>query len=153
MQSTKKTWVCPLYFPLLFHHIHINNYIPVMFRKSNKYTNTFTFKCILPSLKVFQLLLGQWVFFPFPVLTTGGSHRHTDQMGLQPGPTHAALPSQILLQTAGWEREQQDPLPWPQLQVREGQRSVMFRYMIMICYDIYSRDHYRSFGYFDFWGF
>lgn len=69
-----------------------------------------------------QLLLIQWAL-SFTVLTTGGRHRHSDQMGLQSGPTHAALPSQILLQTARWEREQQDPLPRPQFQVSQGQRS------------------------------
>lgn len=61
--------------------------------------------------------------FPFPLPTTGGRHWHPNQMGLQPGPAHAALPSQILLQTAGREREQQDAVPRPQLQVSQGQRS------------------------------
>lgn len=41
------------------------------------------------------------VFLLFPLLTTGGRHWHPDQMGLQPGPPHAALPSQVLLQAAG----------------------------------------------------
>lgn len=59
----------------------------------------------------------------FPLLTTGGRHRHPDQMGLQPGPAHGALPAQVLLQTSGREGEQPDALPRPQLQVSEGPRS------------------------------
>ncbi len=75
----------------------------------------------LPPLKVFRLTDSFKVFFPLSA--TGGRHWHPDQMGLQPGPAHAALPSQILLQTAGREGEQQDTLPRPQLQVSEGQPS------------------------------
>lgn len=32
-------------------------------------------------------------FFIFPLMATGGRHWHPDQMGLQPGLAHAALPS------------------------------------------------------------
>lgn len=58
------------------------------------------------TLKMIKLVQRETFFlllkvFSFPVLATGGRHWHPDQMGLQPGPTHAALPPQILLQAAG----------------------------------------------------
>lgn len=59
-------------------------------------------------------------------------------MGLQPGPVHAALFTQILLQAAGWEREQQDSLPRPQLQVSAGvkssESSIMYLFLTFLLF-------------------
>lgn len=73
-----------------------------------------------------------WPFFPVPGTTTGGRPRYSDQVGLQPGSVDAPLSSQILLQTAGWEGEQQNSLPRPELQVNEGQRSCV--HPMLLCF-------------------